>query len=249
MCIRDRGGGIKLADPDVAHIALHHLVIHGGGTVAGVGQVSGVLGGLAVQPGHIAVSYTHLILFGELGHIAAFKHDGTAVDPVSYTHLDVYKRQAQPRARQQNRSLLPPDTLNILGRDAALCARFAGAETALRQAGGHRRQHRLHTCQRNDAGPGAQGTCLLYTSQGAAVELINGLGPRSLMQAVDVLGDDGLQPALLLQLCQPQVGSVGLCPLHNELIPVEPVAVSYTHLLQRSYLSVGSTSEDQQLHP
>ena len=47
------GGGIKLADPDVAHIALHHLVIHGGGTVAGVGQVSGVLGGLAVQPGHI----------------------------------------------------------------------------------------------------------------------------------------------------------------------------------------------------
>ena len=43
------------------------------------------------------------------------------------------------------------------------------------------------------------------------------------MQAVDVLGDDGLQPALPLQLCQPQVGSVGLCPLHNELIPVEPV--------------------------
>ena len=28
---------------------------------------------------------------------------------------------------------------------------------------------------------------------------------------------------LPLQLCQPQVGSVGLCPLHNELIPVEPV--------------------------
>ena len=67
-------------------------------------------------------------------------------------------RIAQPGARQQDRSLLPPDTLNILGRDAALCARFAGAETALRQAGGHRRQHRLHTCQRNDAGPGAQGT-------------------------------------------------------------------------------------------
>ena len=33
-----------------------------------------------------------------------------------------------------------------------------GHEAALRQAGGHRRQHRLHTCQRNDAGPGAQGT-------------------------------------------------------------------------------------------
>ena len=47
------GGGIKLANPDVAHIALHHLVIHGGGAVAGVGQVSGMLGGLAVQPGHI----------------------------------------------------------------------------------------------------------------------------------------------------------------------------------------------------
>ena len=60
-------------------------------------------------------------------------------------------------------------------------------------------------------------------AQGAAVELVNGLGPRSLMQAVDVLGDDGLQPALPLQLCQPQVGSVGLRPLHNELIPVEPV--------------------------
>ena len=67
-------------------------------------------------------------------------------------------RITQPRARQQNRSLLPPDTLNILGRDAALGPRFAGAEAALRQAGGHRRQHRLHTCQRNDAGPCAQGT-------------------------------------------------------------------------------------------
>ena len=32
-----------------------------------------------------------------------------------------------------------------------------------------------------------------------------------------------IQLTLLLQLCQPQVGSVGLCTLHNELIPVEPV--------------------------
>ena len=67
-------------------------------------------------------------------------------------------RIAQPGARQQNRGLLPPDAVDILGRDAALGPRFAGAETALGQAGGHSRQHRLHTCQRNDAGSGAQGT-------------------------------------------------------------------------------------------
>ena len=67
-------------------------------------------------------------------------------------------RITQPGARQQNRGLLPPDMLNILGRDTALGPRLAGTEAALGQAGGHRRQHRFHTCQRNDAGPCAQGT-------------------------------------------------------------------------------------------
>ena len=67
-------------------------------------------------------------------------------------------RIAQPGARQQDRGLLLPDAVDILGRDAAFGPRLAGAEAALGQAGGHRRQHRLHTCQRNDAGPGAQGT-------------------------------------------------------------------------------------------
>ena len=67
-------------------------------------------------------------------------------------------RITQPGANQQDRGLLPPDAVDILGRDAALGPRFAGAETALGQAGGHCRQHRFHTCQRNDTGPCAQGT-------------------------------------------------------------------------------------------
>ena len=67
-------------------------------------------------------------------------------------------RIAQPGAHQQDRGLLPPDAVDILGRDAALGPRFAGAETALGQASGHCRQHRFHTCQRNDTGPCAQGT-------------------------------------------------------------------------------------------
>ena len=48
------------------------------------------------------------------------------------------------------------------------------------------------------------------------MQLVHRAAARRLMQAVDVLGDDGFQPALPLQLCQPQVGSVG--------------PVSYTHL-------------------
>ena len=53
------------------------------------------------------------------------------------------------------------------------------------------------------------------------MELVNGLGASRLMQAVDVLGDDRFQPALPFQLCQPQVGRVGLCPMDDELLAVE----------------------------
>ena len=43
------------------------------------------------------------------------------------------------------------------------------------------------------------------------------------MEAVDVLGDDGFQPALPLELRQTQMRRVGLCSLDDELIAVEAV--------------------------
>ena len=55
------------------------------------------------------------------------------------------------------------------------------------------------------------------------MQLVHRAAARRLMQAVDVLGDDRFQPALPFQLCQPQVGRIGLCPLHDELITVKTV--------------------------
>ena len=43
------------------------------------------------------------------------------------------------------------------------------------------------------------------------------------MEAVDVLGDDGLQLSLPLELGQTEVGRIGLCAPDNELIAVEAV--------------------------
>ena len=43
------------------------------------------------------------------------------------------------------------------------------------------------------------------------------------MEAVDVLGDDGLQLSLPLELGQTEVGRVGLCAPDDELIAVEAV--------------------------
>ena len=60
-------------------------------------------------------------------------------------------------------------------------------------------------------------------AQGAAVELVHRPGACRLMEAVDVLGDDGFQLALPLELCQTQMRRVGLCSLDDELIAVEAV--------------------------
>ena len=60
-------------------------------------------------------------------------------------------------------------------------------------------------------------------AQGAAVELVHRLGACRLMEAVDVLGDDGFQLALPLELRQTQMRRVGLCSLDDELIAVEAV--------------------------
>ena len=60
-------------------------------------------------------------------------------------------------------------------------------------------------------------------AQGAAVQLVHRFAARRLMQAVNVLGDHGPQLALLLQLGQPQMGGVGLCPLYDQLIAVKTV--------------------------
>ena len=43
------------------------------------------------------------------------------------------------------------------------------------------------------------------------------------MEAVDVLGDDGLQLSLPLELGQTEVGRVGLCAPDDELITVKAV--------------------------
>ena len=55
------------------------------------------------------------------------------------------------------------------------------------------------------------------------MQLVHRFAARRLMQPVNVLGDHRPQPALLLQLCQPQMGSVGLCVLYDQLIAVKTV--------------------------
>ena len=55
------------------------------------------------------------------------------------------------------------------------------------------------------------------------MELPNPLGPRLLVQAVDVLGDDGAQLACRLQLGQLLVSGVGLGIQAEHLVPVEAV--------------------------
>ena len=60
-------------------------------------------------------------------------------------------------------------------------------------------------------------------AQGAAVQLVHGFATCGLMQTVNVLGDHRPQPALLLQLCQPQMGGIGLCTLYDQLIAVKTV--------------------------
>ena len=60
-------------------------------------------------------------------------------------------------------------------------------------------------------------------AQGAAVQLVHRFAARRLMQTVNVLGDHSPQLTLLLQLCQPQMGSVGFCVLYDQLIAVKTV--------------------------
>ena len=74
--------------------------------------------------------------------------------------------KAQAGAQQQGGGFLAGDVREAAGRDAALRTRKAGAEAALWQAGRDRRQHRFHAGQRDDAGPGAQGT--LHGQRGRA---------------------------------------------------------------------------------
>ena len=60
-------------------------------------------------------------------------------------------------------------------------------------------------------------------AQGGAVELIDHLAASGLVEAVDVLGDHGLELAGPLQLSQLQVGGVGLGAVDEHLVPVELV--------------------------
>ena len=53
------------------------------------------------------------------------------------------------------------------------------------------------------------------------MELVHRLGACRLMEAVDVLGDDGFQPALRLPLRQLFMGGVGLGVRGQQLGPVE----------------------------
>ena len=70
-------------------------------------------------------------------------------------------------------------------------------------------------------------------AQGGAVQLVDDLAPGGLMQAIDVLGDHGLELAGPLQLGQLQVRSVGLGPLDNHLVPVEAVELGGIFLKKR----------------
>ena len=65
-------------------------------------------------------------------------------------------RVAQTRPQQKDGRLLALDAGDVFRRDAAFGPGLAGAEAALRQAGRHRRQHRFHAGQRDDARTGAQ---------------------------------------------------------------------------------------------
>ena len=56
-----------------------------------------------------------------------------------------------------------------------------------------------------------------------AVKLQHVFAARRLMEAVDVLGDDGGEPARLLQLGQLFVGGVGLHPGDQQFFLVKPV--------------------------
>ena len=60
-------------------------------------------------------------------------------------------------------------------------------------------------------------------AQGAAVQLVHRFGTRRLVQPVDVLGDDGPEFPFPLELRQPQMGRVGLCPADDQLVPVKAV--------------------------
>ena len=55
------------------------------------------------------------------------------------------------------------------------------------------------------------------------MQLIHDLTARRLVQAVNVLGHNGLALSLALQRRQPQVGRVGLCAVYDELLAVEVV--------------------------
>ena len=67
-------------------------------------------------------------------------------------------RPAEAGPQQQHRGLLALDARDALRRDAALGARDAGAQAALRRAGHGGGQHRFHAGQRHDARAGAQRT-------------------------------------------------------------------------------------------
>ena len=64
---------------------------------------------------------------------------------------------------------------------------------------------------------------LAVVPQHTAVKLQHLPAAGLLVQAVDVLGNDGLQPSLLLPLGQLPVGGVGLCPGGQHLGPVKIV--------------------------
>ena len=55
------------------------------------------------------------------------------------------------------------------------------------------------------------------------MQLVHRFAACGLMQTVDVLGDHRPQLTLLLQLCQPQMGGIGLCTLYDQLIAVKTV--------------------------
>ena len=101
MCIRDR---LTAVDGDVGLVDIQGCA----GTVAGKGTavqgqlvtVSGTEDGSTVGrdkvkalQSDICLLYTSAILFGKLDLVVVCFH---RVAPVSYTHLDVYKRQEVP---------------------------------------------------------------------------------------------------------------------------------------------------------
>ena len=131
------------------------------------------------QPGHLARVGCQDQLFGRAGQFLAPIHEaGGGVQAVGVQHRTARKtgeqllhqrprlggagaalgQIPQPRPDEKDGGLLPEDAGDALGRDAPLCPRLTGAETAFRQAGRYRRHHRLDAGQRDDARAGAQGT-------------------------------------------------------------------------------------------